>query len=90
MEAWYSFTVQFVYQNCNLVCMYYQLYEHVHAYLHVIVLPLFIDPTRNFKQPAAQLSVVRALSADILRPLFESRCNRLIHNVFFIRRMSES
>ena len=53
MVAWYSFTVQSLYLNCNLVCMYYQLYEHVHAELYVIVLhdpkykPVCIPPIQR-------------------------------------------
>ena len=53
--------------SCN------SLYEHVNADLYVIDFILSqvqasmfpIDPTRNLKQPAAQLSLKRALSADI-------------------------
>ena len=76
-------------------CM--SVYEHVHAKLYVIVFARSqvqasafpIDPTRNLKQPAARLSVERALSADILRPFFDSRSIRLIRHVLFIRRMSK-
>ena len=75
-------------------CM--SVYEHALTELCVIVfvrsqvqariLPIVgIDSTRNLKQPTARLSEERALSVDILL----SRCIRLIHNVFFIRRMSE-
>ena len=75
------------------------VYDHVRAELYVIVFAppqvqasMFpIDSTSNLKlkQPAARLSKECALSVDGLRPLFDSRCIRLIHNVYFIRRMSK-
>ena len=37
MVALCSFTVRAVYKHCDLVCMYYQLYEHAHAELYVAV-----------------------------------------------------
>ena len=101
MVAWYSSTVKYVYQNYNLVCMYYPLYEHVHVEFYVTYVIgfstfirsqvkaciLLTDTTCILKHTSGQLTVERALSVDILRPLFDSICIGLIHNVFSKRRM---